>query len=278
MRSHDLDSDPRVLLGELLRLARDMAGGKTQQDVAAIIGLERSTVAKGETGKQVPNARVLAAWLDGLGVTGLAREAIEGVHRLARLMDRDPGDVRIAPFYETEARAHTVRYWAPIILPGIIQTPAYATALFAAMRFDAARVAEKLEVRMARQAILERADSPDITIVLWEPVLHHQIGTAETMRDQLARLVALSDLPTVTIHVLPSGHGANPGLGGAIQLAATDDAQELLLSDCLVEDQLSNDPALVRRASSTFNSVRADALNRAGSRDTLTEAMERWSA
>jgi transcriptional regulator with XRE-family HTH domain len=266
-----------VLLGELLRLARDVDGRKTQQDVAAIIGLERSTVAKGETGRQVPNARVLSAWLDGLGVSGLARSAIEGVHRLARLMERDPGDARVAPFYETEARAHTVRYWAPIIMPGIVQTPAYATALFAAMRFDAARVAEKLEVRMARQAILERADPPDITIVVWEAVLRHQIGTAGTMREQIARLLALSDMPTVTIHVLPSSHGANPGLGGAIQLAATDDAPELLLSDSLVEDQLSNDPVLVRRASSTFNSVRADALNRAGSRDALMEAMEIWS-
>jgi hypothetical protein len=145
------------------------------------------------------------------------------------------------------------------------------------MRFDPAKVAERLEVRLSRQAILERPDPPDITIVLWEPVLHHQIGTGDTMRGQLARLAALSDMPTVTIHVLPSSHGANPGLGGAIQLAATADAPELLLSDSLVEDQLTNDPVLVRPASSTFNNVRGDALNRAGSRDILTEAMERWS-
>jgi transcriptional regulator with XRE-family HTH domain len=276
MRSHGPESDPKVQLGELLRLARDVEH-KTQEDVAGMIRLERSTVAKGETGKQVPSSRVLELWLDGLGVTGLARTALERMHRLARLMERDPSDVRIEPFYATEARAHTVRYWAPIILPGIVQTPAYATALFTAMRFDAAKVKEKLDVRMGRQAILERADPPDITIVLWQPVLHHQIGTREVMRDQIARLVGLSDMPTVTIHVLSSSHGANPGLGGGIQLASTDDAPDLLLSDSLVEDQLSNDPAKVRRASSTFNSVRADALNRAGSRDALVEAMETWS-
>ena len=145
------------------------------------------------------------------------------------------------------------------------------------MRFDAAKVAERLEVRMARQAILERPDPPDITIVVWEPVLHHQIGAGETMREQIARLAELSDMPTVTIHVLPSAHGANPGLGGAIQLAATADTPELLLSDTLVEDHLTNDPAQVRQASSTFNSVRADGLNRAGTRAILVEAMERWS-
>jgi Domain of unknown function (DUF5753) len=66
---------------------------------------------------------------------------------------------------------------------------------------------------MSRQAILERPDPPDITIILWEPVLHHQIGTSDTMREQAARLVALSDLPTVTIHVLPA-HGRTPDSAG----------------------------------------------------------------
>ena len=84
-------------------------------------------------------------------------------------------------------------------------------------------------------------------------------------------------MPTVTIQVLPSSQGANRGLGGAIQLAATADAPELLLSDSLVEDHLTNDPELVRRASSIFNNVRADALNRTGSRDILMEAVDRWS-
>jgi hypothetical protein len=79
-------------------------------------------------------------------------------------------------------------------------------------------------------------------------------------------LVDLSYAPTVTIHILPSSTGANPGLGGAINLAATDDAPELLLSDGLVEDQLSQDVAVAGKARATFNNVRADALNLVDSR------------
>ncbi len=272
--------DPRThlgaFLGEQLREIRTEAGYSSQDDFAPAMRKDRSVIGKAETGESPPTESVLADWLDLCGVGGRLRAMLEGVTRIARLRE-NPGQAQAEPFYGAEARAHTVRYWAPIILPGIIQTPAYATELFKAMRFDPAKVAERLEVRMSRQAILERPDPPDITIVLWEPVLHHQIGTPETMRDQLARLVALSDMPTVTIHVLPSSHGANPGLGGAIQLAATADAPELLLGDSLVEDQLTNNPEVVRRASSTFNNVRADALNRAGSRDILMEAMDRWS-
>ena len=265
-----------AFLGEQLREIRIEAGYASQDDFAPAIRKDRSVIGKAETGEAPPAEGLLADWLDACSVSGRLREVIEGVNRIARIR-QNPGQAQAEPFYGAEARAHTVRYWAPIILPGIVQTPAYATELFKAMRFDAAKVAERLEVRMARQAILERPDPPDITIVLWQPVLEHQIGTNATMREQMARLVELSDLPTVTIHVLPSSQGASSGLGGAIQLAATTDAPELLLSDGLVEDQLSNDPEVVRRASSTFNSVRADALNRSGSRDILMEAMERWS-
>lgn len=87
----------------------------------------------------------------------------------------------------------------------------------------------------------------------------------------------MSNHPTVMIHILPSSNGANPGLGGAINLAAMNDAPELLLSDGLVEDQLTQDPVQVHKARTTFSGVRADALNRADSRYMLVEAMERWS-
>jgi transcriptional regulator with XRE-family HTH domain len=270
--------DPKVLLGELLREARELPEGKmTQQEVAAILGKERTTVAKAETGDQVPTLLVLREWLDGLGVSGLARSAIERMHRLARYSEQDPSEVAVAPWYPAEARAHTLRYWNPTIVPGLIQTPAYAEELFRAMGFSAAKIKESLEVRLRRQEILAREVPPDTSVVLWEPVLHHQIGSRKVMREQCARLLEVSGTPSVALHVLPSELGANPGLGGAIGLAATDDAPELLASSGLVEDQLTADVVQVRKARATFGNVRADALNRAGSRAKLTEAMERWS-
>jgi transcriptional regulator with XRE-family HTH domain len=270
--------DPKVLLGELLREARELPGGKkTQQEVAALIGKERTTVAKGETGDQVPILAVLEEWLDRLEIHGLARSAILKMHRLARFMELDPSDIAVAPWYPTEARAHTLRYWAPTVVPGIVQMPAYAEELYRAAGFSDAKVKESLQVRLGRQGILTRDDAPDITIVIWEAVLfHHQVGTPEVMRDQCARLLQVSEYPTVSLHILPSD-GANAGLGGTIGLAATDDAPELLVSDGVVEDQLTQDPARVRKARATFSRVRSDARNRADSRDVLVEATERWN-
>lgn len=276
--AHAPEYDPKVLLGGLLREARELPGSKkTQAEVAAMLGKERTTVAKGETGDQVPILSVVEEWLDALDIQGLARSAILKMHRLARFMELDPAEISVAPWYPTEARAHTLRYWAPTVVPGIVQTPAYAEELYRAAGFDDTRVTASLQVRLGRQDILTRDDAPDITIVIWEAVLlHHQIGTREVMRDQCARLLEVSDLPTVNLHVLPSS-GANAGLGGTIGLAATDDAPELLVSDGVVEDQLTQDPPRVRKARATFSRVRSDARNRADSRDVLMEATERWN-
>jgi transcriptional regulator with XRE-family HTH domain len=265
-----------AFLGEQLGMLRTAAGYASHEALAKTLQADRSTVTKIETGARPPNDKLLASWLDACGATGQLRAVFEGLGVLARARE-DMARVKVAPWFETEAEAHTLRYWAPVIVPGLVQTEAYARELFTAMSLDDAKVSEFLEVRLGRQAIIDRPDPPDITIVLWEPVLHHQIGSSAVMRDQLARLIAMSHRPSVTIHILPSSLGANPGLGGAINLAATDDAPELLLSDGLVEDQLSQDPAVVRKARATFTSVRADALNRPDSRNTLTEAMERWS-
>jgi hypothetical protein len=271
------EADPKALLGDLLRAARQQSRYATQDALAHAIGKERSVVSKPEQGERVPAVDVLADILTACEVNGLARLAIEGVARLARAWD-DPKQAQVAPWYETEARAHTLRYWNPTLVPGPFQTPAYATELFRAMGFDDAKVAESLGIRLRRQDILTRDDAPDVTAVIWEPVLlHHQIGTPEVMREQCKRLLEISQLPTVSLHVLPSGLGANRGLGGAINLAATDDAPELLLSDGLVADSLTQEPSVVHKARTTLSGVRGDALNRAGTRGCISEAISRWS-
>ena len=265
-----------AFLGQQLRELRVAAGYASQDDFSPVIRKDRGVIGHAEAGDSPPTEAVLKDWLDACGVDGRLRVVIEGINRIARVRE-DPSHAQVQPWFETEARAHTLNYWAPVIVPGIAQTEAYARELFAATGADDARVAEFLEVRMGRQAIIDREGGPDITIVLWEPVLHHQIGSPEVMREQIARLLELSRFPLTTVHVLPSAVGANAGLGGAINLAATDDSPELLLSDGLVTDQLSQDMVLVRKARTTFKSVRADALTRADSRNILTEAMERWS-
>ena len=192
---------------------------------------------------------------------------------------RDGGPVKawFVSWVDAEAKAHTLRIWQPIIVPGLIQTRAYARELFAAMGMNDDRVSDYVQSRLSRQEILDQADPPSVVIVLDEVALHRFIGTPELMREQLEHAIELSKRPNIHLHILPTRTGANAGLGGPIHLATGTGSPEVLLVGALIEDQVSADPALVRRASATFDAVRGDALNRADSRNILMEALQRWT-
>ncbi len=213
-------------------------------------------------------------WLTQCSVSGLARKAIEGIWRLAKTWG-DPSRARTEPWFETEAAAHTLRYWQPTIVPGLFQTSDYARALFEAMGKDATTVNQDVDARMARQAVFDRTVLPTVIVVLDETVLHRLIGSPQVMHAQCARLLELSE--RVVVQVVPSDIGANPGLGGPISLAIADELPELLLSGGLVEDQVTNNVVRVRQAGATFDSVRAEALPRGASRHRISEAMEKWT-
>ena len=134
-----------------------------------------------------------------------------------------------------------------------------------------------MQARLDRQATLEQPDPPSVVVVLDELALHRLIGTPQVMCEQLERTINLSKRPNVHIHILPTRTGANAGLGGPIHLATGIGTPEVLLVGALIEDQVTADPALVRRASATFDAVRGDALNRTDSRNVLMEALERWT-
>jgi hypothetical protein len=239
-----------------------------------LLRVDQSAVTRAETGNRLVNSDLMGEWLTQCGVGGLARKAIEGIWLLAKTWG-DPSRARTQPWFETEAAAHTLRYWQPTIVPGLFQTADYARALFQAMGKDAATVAQDVDARMARQSVFERPVLPTVIVVLDETVLHRLIGSPQVMREQCARLLELSE--QIVMQVVPSEIGANPGLGGPLSLAAADELPELLLSGGLVEDQVTNNGARVRQAGATFDSVRAEALPRGASRQRISEAMETWS-
>jgi DNA-binding XRE family transcriptional regulator len=273
-QSRDPHNDIGAFLGQQLREVRTDAGYQSQDAFAPVLNRDRSVIGKAESGEYPPTEQVLKDWLDACGVAGRLRLVLEGMARVARVR-QDPVRQQTVPWFEREAQAHTLRYWAPVLVPGLFQTDDYARALYIARGHEPETVAELVAARMKRQEILSRPQPPDVTVVLWEPVLHHMIGSPEVMREQLARLVELSR--RILIHILPGRVGANAGLGGAINLATADDTPELLLSDGLIEDSLTSEPALIRRASATFNGVRGDALARVESRAMISEAIEAWN-
>lgn len=270
----DPRSDPAAFLGAQLRGARLAAGYTSQDSFAAVLGFDRSTITKAETGSRPPTDEVFAAWCDACKVSGELREVLSGLLLVARRTD---GSVPawFESYLEAEGAARTLRIWQPLILPGLLQTPEYARALFIAAGADADKADEMVAARMARQSIFDRAKPPNVSVVLDESVLHRLIGSPQVMHDALARVAALSERPCVMVQVLPASNGANAGLGGAINLASRDGTPDVLLTEA-VEDQTTENRPLVQKASDTFDLVRADALPRVASRALMLEAADQW--
>jgi transcriptional regulator with XRE-family HTH domain len=274
-QSRNPDNDASALLGDELRDLRQAAGYRSQGEVT-VLQADRSTLGRIETGERVPSADQLTALLDLYGVSGRLRRVYERLARVGRATAADaPVRLWFSGYLEAEAAAHTIRVWQPLIVHGLFQTEAYATALFTAMGMTPEQVEEQVDVRLRRQAILSRPHPPNITLVMWQPVLHHLIGTPEIMREQLEQLVRLSQ--SVMVQVVPEEAGGNAGLGGAVSLV-DGPRGAVLLSEALLEDQVTQDQDVVVRGTATFDAVRGEALPRTPSRTMITEAINRWNS
>jgi hypothetical protein len=179
-----------------------------------------------------------------------------------------------------ERDALAIRMWQMELAPGLLQTPDYSRELFRAWRH--AGTDEELDglvnARLERQGILDRDTPPELWVVLDEAVLHRLIGSPKVMHDQLEHLMDMSARPSVAIQVVPAGTGAHSGLLGAFALASMDGTPDILYLDTAVQGQTVIDPALVRKAGSIFDRLRAQALPVGLSRDLIEKvANERWN-
>jgi transcriptional regulator with XRE-family HTH domain len=270
MVTRDPESNPAAFLGDELRRARVAGGFSSQDALAARLGFDRSVITKIEHGDRPPSADVLYAWCSACGLDA------DHFGRLAVLARRADGVIPawFEGWLEAERGAHTLRIWSPLLIPGLLQTADYARTLFLAAGFNDDESAAMTDARLERQTILDHQESPLVTVVLDEAVLHRLIGDPIGMADQLEHLAGIAGLSNVSIHVLPAT-GANAGLSGGFYIASTDGQPDTLVLDSL-EDQVTQNRSLVQRARVVFDLVRRDALPRIPSRDLILEASSTW--
>jgi transcriptional regulator with XRE-family HTH domain len=272
----DPEADPAAYLGKLLRQARLAAGYASQDALAVTLGFERSTITKAESGARAPTEEVFNKWCDVCGIDGDFRDVLMGLTTLARHAD-GPIPTWFEDYLEIEGEAYAILVWQPIVIPGLLQTEDYARALFLAEEIESAKTEEMVTARMARQAIFDRADPPQVVFVLDELVLHRLIGSPAIMAAQLAHIGDMSKRPDLSIHVLPSENAGSAGLFGGFFIASNEGRPDALLMET-VEDQTTDQRRLVRKAQIVFDRVRRDAQPRVASRTILLEAAERWKS
>lgn len=272
------DRDPRsdlgAWLGEELRRVRVAAGFRSQDQLARRLGFERTVITKIETGGRPPSADVAAALaalfpdLGGGKFAELADLARRANGKFPAWFERD--------WLPVEREATSLRWWEPILIPGLLQTADYARALVQAWQPASSQDERDAVVngRLERQGILDRDNPPDLRAVLDELVLGRLIGSPKIMRGQLEHLADMSCRPLVTVQVVPAGVGAHGGLLGAFILAGPSGTVYL---ETAVEAQITRDASVQERAAQIFDRLTADALPRGASRDLILKAAnEQW--
>ena len=270
----DPGTDPGAFLGHVLRDYRTAAGFASQDALAARLGVDRTVLTKAESGERPPTPELLTQYFDQCGVS--REQIIELVSDLARHREQ-PVKPWFKDFRDAEEHAHTIRWWHPVILPGLVQTERYAKEIIAAMESDPESVDRQVAGRMARQTILDRRFPPDLIVVVDETVLRHLVGTREIMHEQISRLAELAERPNIRLLVIPASTGVNAGCVGALAIASIEGRADVLLAEA-VEDVTSERKTMVTRAYSIWERVRSDALPQTASLALIREASEIWKA
>lgn len=253
----------RRLAGELTRLRN--AAGYTREEVAQSLGLASSTVYRIETGHTRPQSRTMRELLDLYGVDGHERSALIELAREAgrRGWWHAYGDVLPGPYVGLEAEAASVRNYEPLMMPGLLETEAYARAVVsAALVEDPGEVQGRIAVRMERQRRLAGPDALDLWVVLDEAALWRLVGGPPVMAEQLRRLQEVAVQPNVTLQVLPFDAGAYLGMGNPLTILSFPDPAD---SDVVFLENMGGELYLestehVRRYVQVFDHLRAAAL------------------
>ncbi|MEU2967624.1 helix-turn-helix transcriptional regulator [Streptomyces ardesiacus] len=116
-------------------------------------------------------------------------------------------------YVSLETGAGTLRTYEPHYVTGLLQTPAYARAVLGGGFPNGSddELERRVSLRLRRQSLLERENAPTLWVVMEEAVLHRAVGGPEVMREQIDRLLEVSELEHVSIDILPFAVGAHVG-------------------------------------------------------------------
>lgn len=255
---------PREQLADVLRQARLDAGYESHGALAKRLNVSRPVITRAENAAHpVPSDAVLASWA---GATGAALDTLTDLAQRAKSGTPD----WFMPYRQAEAEASILRYWSPVLVPGVLQCESYMRAVLSVEPYPADRLDELVAARLERQAVIGRAY---LTAVIDQHVLHRLIGSAAVMAEQCAHLASMAERPDIALHVVPEG--TNVGLWGAFDIAARDTTATVRLET--VEDVTSTSPGLVGKVTVAFERILGAALPRIASHDLILKvAEEQW--
>ena len=271
------EGTPRAVFGTMLRWYRQRAG-LSQDVLGSRAHMSGKTISAYENGWRVPT-RPATSDID-------AVPELQTHGALTELWDslRDGMNYQAYPSWfqdwaSKEAEATTLRWFEPLVVPGLLQTEDYARAIFAT-RFGLGHqeIEERVAARLKRQEILTRDKPPALWVILDEWVLRRPVGGRHVMADQLSRLVDAARQPSIAIEVVPASVGAHEGLAGAFAIADLASAPSVGYQEAAVRGQPVDERDDLVSLELTWTTLRGETLPRKASLAVLEEAAKSWTS
>ena len=205
-------------VGRRLRAARE-AAGLTLEYSAKYLDTSISSLSRIENGAGLVTVHMVRTMMD---IYDCRMDELLDLVRAARL----PGwwrayGIANTDFVALETGASQMLNYQPSFVPGLLQTADYARALFLSSRRrrDESWISDQLAARVIRQERLTDDDHPLVlNAVIDELVLRKPVGGASVMRAQLRHLALITELPTVTLRVLPGSVVCNEAMEGGFSV------------------------------------------------------------
>ena len=265
---------PRQRFGAELRRLRE-AAGLSQGAIAARLQITQTHVSRLEMGKRTPQSSQ-AETLDHIfGLTD--RKYFVGLRE--RITAR-PGGPRwfMRWVEEIEPGAMVLRGWDPILIPGLLQTEAYARYIFAST-YDAIpeELDDRVKARIRRRTILDTERPPAVWALMDERVLNRRIGSEAVMCEQMDFLLESSQRYNVNIQIVPDDAACTAAISSGFVLAQLPDGTTAVCVESAGRSEVSAEHDLVTHIWSTYDKVRSEACPVGISLKMIKEARDRWN-
>ena len=233
------------VLGEARRTT-----GYTANNVCDILNWGRGKVGRIEANQWVrPEMSDIRDMVRIYGLEGTVKDEIEdlAIKARARAWWRELPEIFDGEFPGYENDATTIHVFMPLVLPGLLQVPAYAEALLRAGPRPPAWRRKGLEARQRRQEILDRTDgtAPMFSAVITEASLLYRWGAREDRREQVEHLVSLSKRRNVDLRIQRFEDGPPAGIVSMVNIFGFRDDEPSLVfveTDYSIEEVSKPEP------------------------------------
>ncbi|MEU6596785.1 helix-turn-helix domain-containing protein [Streptomyces flaveolus] len=249
-----------MVIGKQLKLLREKAG-LNQREFGQLAGYGPDLISAIERGVRTPRPEFLRRADEILKAEGLFTDVIPEVEEaMAKARTRHPEWYR--SYAAMEAEAVELHHYSNHAVQGLLQTEAYARAVFTKRRpfLSEETIEKRVADRLSRQQVFERVPAPVVSYVLEEVVLDRPIGGPRVHAEQLRRLLDVGSMRNVEIQVMPTRLQEHPNMDGAFNLLVPRGHSQVAYTEIQGFPRLITDREEVRKIADRYGIMRAVAL------------------